>query len=109
MRISLEENIDQVTGVVGVTLVSTPVKLLAGSVTNEKRWRDTYRLNASNSIFCVRISEQQTSAQASRTAPPAQLMTASGAPNPRQGRKTAGVGFPGFPALQRILKRAQHL
>lgn len=29
--------IHQVTGAVGVTLVSTPVKLLAGSVTNEKR------------------------------------------------------------------------
>ena len=109
MRISLEENIDQVTGAVGVTLVSTPVKLLAGSVTNEKRWRDTYRLNASNSLFCVRISEQQTSAQASRTAPPAQLMTASGALSPLKDRRTAGADSLGSPALQRILRRAQHL
>ena len=56
MRIGLEENIDQVTGAVGVTLVSTPVKLLAGSVTNEKRWRDTYQLKTSIFLFCLRIS-----------------------------------------------------
>ena len=104
----LQKKKHQVTpGAAGATLVSTPVKPLVGSATNRRRWRSTILTLCV--AFTLRISQLQMCAQASKTAHPVQLMIASGAHSPPMDRRTAGVDYQGFPVLQRILRRAQHL